>query len=118
MLEDSGDDAGSTTPNAAPATTQVPARVTRTLALIDTGAWPESAHAPGTRGGIEFRNGEGRLPRTASRGRRISYREWDVNPKKPGHSRDAERIVTGDDGSAWYTFDHYQTFVRIRGPNT
>ncbi len=37
-----------------------------------------------------------------------------MNPKKNGQGRDAERIVTGNDGSAWYTLDHYDTFVRIR----
>ena len=43
-----------------------------------------------------------------------SIRNGDVNPKKNGQGRDAERIVTGNDGSAWYTLDHYDTFVRIR----
>ncbi|MGC4962864.1 ribonuclease domain-containing protein [Gordonia sp. DT218] len=95
----------------------VPAHVLHTLALIDAGTWPEAANAPGTRGGDVFRNSEGNLPATDDRGRRITYREWDVNPKEPGQSRDAERIVTGNDGSAWYTADHYRTFVKIRGPD-
>lgn len=95
----------------------VPARVTRTLALIDAGAWPDAAHAPGTQGGIVFRNSEGRLPARDASGTPIAYREWDVNPKRAGRSRDAERIVTGSDGRAWYTADHYRTFVLIRGPN-
>ncbi|MEP9415293.1 ribonuclease domain-containing protein [Gordonia sp. VNQ95] len=98
-------------------TATVPARVTRTLALIDAGEWPEAADAPGTQGGITFRNSEGRLPARDSAGKRITYREWDVNPKEPGRSRDAERIVTGSDGSAWYTADHYRSFVLIRGPS-
>ncbi|GAC70042.1 ribonuclease domain-containing protein [Gordonia soli] len=92
----------------------VPPRVLRTLALIDAGDWPDAANAPGTRGGIVFRNSERRLPATDASGRRISYQEWDVNPKRPGRSRDAERIVTGSDGRAWYTADHYDTFVLIR----
>ncbi|NDZ95022.1 hypothetical protein G3I13_07520 [Streptomyces sp. SID6673] len=95
----------------------VPAHVLHTLALIDAGTWPEAADAPGTRGGDIFRNSEGNLPETDGRGRQITYREWDVNPKQPGQSRDAERIVTGSDGSAWYTADHYRTFVKIRGPD-
>ncbi|WAC53780.1 ribonuclease domain-containing protein [Gordonia sp. SL306] len=95
----------------------VPAHVLHTLALIDAGTWPEAADAPGTRGGDIFRNSEGNLPATDGRGRRITYREWDVNPKEPGRSRDAERIVTGGEGSAWYTADHYRTFVKIRGPD-
>ncbi|GAB08465.1 putative guanyl-specific ribonuclease [Gordonia araii NBRC 100433] len=94
----------------------VPDRVQRTLDLIDAGQWPEAANAPGTRGGRTFRNNEALLPRTDSTGARASYREWDVNPKRPGRSRDAERIITGADGSAWYTLDHYRSFHRIRGP--
>lgn len=127
VIGDSGDDATvgasssrSTSQSASAAeapSSQVPQRVTRTLALIDAGQWPEAAHASGTRGGIAFRNSERRLPATDSAGKRIAYQEWDVNPKKPGQSRDAERIVTGSDGSAWYTANHYQTFARIRGPN-
>ncbi|MEE3849903.1 ribonuclease domain-containing protein [Gordonia sp. LSe1-13] len=95
----------------------VPDHVMATLALIDAGDWPEAADAPGTRGGGVFRNNEGLLPDFDSQGRPISYQEWDVNPKEPGRSRDAERIVTGSDGSAWYTDDHYRSFVPIRGPD-
>ncbi|SDU67245.1 ribonuclease domain-containing protein [Gordonia westfalica] len=101
----------------AAATATVPARVTRTLALIDAGEWPEAARAPGTKGGIAFRNNERLLPAADANGRRITYREWDVNPKEPGRSRDAERIVTGSDGTAWYTADHYRSFILIRGPS-
>lgn len=96
---------------------QAPRRVLNTLALIDAGQWPEAANAPGTRGGGRFGNYEGLLPETGAGGRAIGYTEWDVNPKKSGRGRDAERIVTGDDGSAWYTLDHYRTFVQIRGPS-
>ncbi|WP_280402393.1 ribonuclease domain-containing protein [Nocardia carnea] len=92
----------------------VPERAYTTLAEIDAGRWPDSANAPGTKGGETFRNREGRLPATDASGTKITYREWDVNPKKPGQSRDAERIVTGSDGSAWYTGDHYDTFTRMR----
>lgn len=92
----------------------VPDRAYRTLEEIDAGRWPDSANAPGTKGGIVFRNREGRLPATDAAGEAIEYREWDVNPKQPGRSRDAERIVTGSDGSAWYTGDHYDTFTRMR----
>ncbi|MXP23814.1 guanine-specific ribonuclease N1 and T1 [Gordonia sp. HNM0687] len=101
----------------APATADIPDHVRQTLALIDAGAWPEAADAPGTRGGAVFRNNEGLLPDADAEGTRITYREWDVNPKEPGRSRDAERIVTGSDGSAWYTDDHYRSFVQIRGPD-
>lgn len=91
-----------------------PPRVIATLAEIDAGRWPDSANAPGTKGGITFRNSEGRLPAVGAGGGRVVYQEWDVNPKKNGQGRDAERIVTGNDGSAWFTLDHYETFSRIR----
>ncbi len=93
-----------------------PAHVLRTLSLIDAGKWPEAAHAPGTSGGRTFRNNEGQLPRTDSTGSKARYQEWDVNPKRPNHNRDAERIITGADGAAWYTLDHYRSFHQIRGP--
>ncbi|TSD48266.1 ribonuclease N [Rhodococcus sp. KBS0724] len=91
-----------------------PARVLATLVEIDAGRWPDSANAVGTKGGVTFRNSEGRLPAVGAGGGRVVYQEWDVNPKKNGQGRDAERIVTGNDGSAWYTLDHYETFTRIR----
>jgi len=42
------------------------------------------------------------------------YREYDVNPKIRGRSRDAERIVIEQDsGRAYYTGDHYRTFIPL-----
>lgn len=108
---------GKATPADSPVASRVagvPERAYETLEEIDAGRWPDSANAPGTKGGITFQNREGRLPATDDSGKRVEYQEWDVNPKKPGQSRDAERIVTGSDGSAWYTGDHYDTFTRMR----
>ncbi len=90
-----------------------PQRVLATLARIDAGTWPPK-DGSGTQGGRNFGNFEGHLPTTDARGRRAKYTEWDVNVKKPGRGRDAERIITGADGGAWYTLDHYETFTRIR----
>lgn len=96
----------------------VPAAITQaalaTLAEIDAGDWPDSANAPGTKGGDPWRNRDRTLPAKTGSGATVSYREWDVNPKRRGETRDAERIVTGSDGSAWYTADHYTSFVRMR----
>ncbi|MEV0293380.1 ribonuclease domain-containing protein [Nocardia sp. NPDC050710] len=92
----------------------VPDRAYVTLVEIDAGRWPDSANAPGTKGGEQWMNRGGDLPRTDAAGHAITYREWDVNPKQRNRSRDAERIVTGSDGSAWYTGDHYTTFTRMR----
>jgi ribonuclease T1 len=58
-------------------------------------------------GGGAFQNRERRLPRG-------HYREYDVNPKIRGRSRDAERIVIEQDtGKAYYTGDHYRTFMPL-----
>ncbi|MBS4102031.1 ribonuclease domain-containing protein [Tsukamurella paurometabola] len=97
----------------APSNSAVPERVRATLARIDAGTWPPN-DGSGTQGGRNFGNFEGRLPKTDKQGRRAKYTEWDVNVKKPGRGRDAERIITGADGGAWYTLDHYETFTRIR----
>jgi ribonuclease T1 len=62
---------------------------------------------PGYVGGRAFQNRERRLPP----GR---YREYDVNPKIRGHSRDAERIVVDQhSGKAYYSGDHYRTFTPL-----
>ena len=62
---------------------------------------------PGYVGGRVFQNRERRLPS----GR---YREYDVNPKVRGRSRDAERIVIEQDtGRAYYTGNHYRTFIPL-----
>jgi ribonuclease T1 len=62
---------------------------------------------PGYVGGREFQNRERRLPRG-------DYREYDVNPKRRGRGRDAERLVIEQrTGKAYYTGDHYRTFVPL-----
>ena len=61
--------------------------------------------APGKSiGGDRFGNYEGLLPE----GR---YRECDVN--YTGGYRGAERLIYGEDGSVWYTNDHYQSFTQL-----
>jgi len=75
-------------------------------------------HPPGFKGGRTFknlgRNGEEKLPEFDSAGNPITYQEWDVNPYVKGVNRGAERLVTGSDGSARYTTDHYTSYVQIR----
>ena len=68
----------------------------------------------GFEGGRTFGNYEGHLPDRDDSGKRIRYQEWDVHPHEQRVNRGAERVVTGSDGSAWYTGDHYQTFIPIR----
>ncbi len=65
-------------------------------------------------GGRNFQNRERHLDINDASGKKIKYQEWDVNPKIQGKNRGTERIITGSDGRAWYTNDHYQTFVEIK----
>ena len=89
--------------------TAVPAKVYEVLKYIDVhGKAPD-----GYVGGRRFGNYEKRLPQK-NKNKKINYREWDVNPEKTNRNRGAERLVTGDDKSAHYTRDHYQSFIRIR----
>lgn len=88
----------------------VPAKVGAVLSYVDEHGKAMS----GYEGGRTFLNLERHLPGTDQRGRRITYREWDVNPLRPGVNRGAERLVTGSDGAAYYTKDHYESFLEIR----
>jgi ribonuclease T1 len=64
-------------------------------------------------GGRTFQNREKRLPRLEDSGRKIKYQEWDVHRKVKGKNRGAERLVTGSDENAYYTKDHYKSFIQI-----
>jgi guanyl-specific ribonuclease Sa len=60
-------------------------------------------------GGRTFQNRERLLPPG-------HYREYDVNQKIRGRSRDSERIVIEQDtGRAYYTGNHYRTFIPLNG---
>ncbi len=88
----------------------VPEKVARVLEYID-----KNGKAPqGYVGGRTFGNRERRLPQRDRDGKPIRYREWDVNPKVRGKNRGPQRLLTGSDGSAHYTADHYKTFIKIR----
>jgi filamentous hemagglutinin len=59
--------------------------------------------------GVEFKNFERRLP-SKPRGH---YREWvHLTPGQRGPG--AQRVVTGKTGEAFYTWDHYEHFLRVR----
>jgi guanyl-specific ribonuclease Sa len=92
----------------------VPEKATKTLGTIDETGAPPAGYKGGRPFANDGRNNGQKLDATASDGTPITYQEWDVNPYTPGGNRGAERIVTGSDGSAHYTADHYGTFVRIR----
>jgi ribonuclease T1 len=88
----------------------IPEKVLKVLRYVD-----ENGTAPdGYVGGRRFKNLEGLLPKKDVQNKRINYQEWDVNPKIEGKNRGKERLVTGDDQSAYFTNDHYQSFKKIK----
>jgi ribonuclease T1 len=79
----------------------------KAYALVETLKQRHGQPLSGYVGGRPFHNRELRLPL----GR---YKEYDVNRKVPGRSRDAERIVIEQTtGKAYYTDDHYRTFLPL-----
>lgn len=89
---------------------QVPARVLDVLDFVR-----KNHRAPdGYEGGRKFGNYEKHLPIYSPNGKKIRYQEWDVNPKQQGKNRGKERLVTSDSEQAWYTPDHYESFIEIK----
>ncbi len=88
----------------------VPSYALDVLAMIDETGEPP----PGFVGGRRFENRERLLPERSEGGARVRYREYDVHEDDPDTSRGPERLVVGDDRSAYYTDDHYDSFTRIR----
>jgi len=87
----------------------VPAYVLETLEYIF-----EYNQAPhGYVGGRTFQNREGLLPKTDATGVSCKYREWDVHPKVASQNRGAERLVTSQKKEAYFTSDHYTSFIKI-----
>lgn len=62
--------------------------------------------------GSTFGNREGRLPRQP----RGYYTEWVVRTEGV-RSVGPQRLITGRHGEAYYTPDHYETFVPVRPPS-
>lgn len=88
----------------------IPAYARETLAYVRQHGYAP----PGYVGGRIFGNYEGQLPRYNAKRKRIEYREWDVRLRAEGKNRGTERLVTGNDGRAWYTADHYRTFLEVK----
>lgn len=88
----------------------VPPKVYEVLRYVRANRRPPDGYV----GGRRFGNYENHLPRRDLSGEEIRYQEWDVNPKVSGRNRGAERLVTGSDGRAWFTQDHYNSFVEVK----
>ncbi|HEY2112303.1 MAG TPA: ribonuclease domain-containing protein [Dongiaceae bacterium] len=78
--------------------------IQQTLALIDAGG-----PFPYRQDGTAFSNREGLLPGEPHG----YYHEYTV-PTPDSPDRGARRLVTGAQGEAYYTGDHYRSFWRIR----
>jgi guanyl-specific ribonuclease Sa len=88
----------------------IPVHARETLAYIRQHGYAP----PGYVGGRIFGNYEGLLPRYDAHRKRIEYREWDVRPRAEGRNRGAERLITDRAGRAWYTADHYRSFIEVK----
>ena len=86
----------------------------RTWAILDR-IDAKGSPLPGFKGGRAYQNDTKLLPTTKKDGTAITYREWNLTARAPGQGRSAERLVTGEDGSAYVTINHYETFTMIRG---
>lgn len=62
-------------------------------------------------GGRQFMNRERRLPHSEN-GQTIFYREWDIYKKVKDQNRGPRRLVSSTK-KAYYTADHYTTFIEI-----
>jgi ribonuclease T1 len=86
----------------APAPAGVPQKAVDVLKIVRTTGQPPEGYV----GGRVFENRENRLPADGD------YREFDVDPHNG--QRNAERlIVEWNTKKAWYTGDHYQTFIEV-----
>ncbi len=94
--------AGRTSSSGLPAVSvsDLPREAVATLALIEDGG-----PFPYARDGAVFQNRERLLPDHP----RGWYREYTV-PTPGEDDRGARRVVTGDDGTAYWTDDHYDSF--------
>jgi guanyl-specific ribonuclease Sa len=110
-----GEEAGSAPPTVArpapPVATHAgraaPAALGRAREVLAAIEERDGAPLPGYVGGREFHNRERRLPPG-------QYREYDVRPRVAGRDRGPERLVIDrTTGRAYYTGDHYRTFVPL-----
>jgi ribonuclease T1 len=89
---------------------QIPEAAYNTWNYIQKNNKPQNGYV----GGRTFRNFEQLLPQVNVTRQKLQYREWDIYPKRQGKNRGAERLVTSSDGRAYFTPDHYQSFIPLQ----
>jgi guanyl-specific ribonuclease Sa len=83
----------------------VPEKAREVLRIIRQTGKPPAEYV----GGRVWQNRERNLPRGGQ------YHEYDIYPKIRGKNRGPERLVIDvASGKAWYTPDHYRTFILIK----
>lgn len=83
-----------------------PPKAWQTLQFVRTHNW---SPPPNYKGDRVFQNREGKLPAGGD------YREFDIDSCIRGQKRGPERIVVDTkNGRAWYTPDHYNTFIEMQ----
>ncbi len=101
---------------------QLPDNVKDSLALYIQADWDPSARRRllpknyKIATGKTFKNNVLQFPQVDKKGNPIHYIEHDVNSVPVGGNREneAERFITGSDGSIFYTRNHYRNFIRIK----
>jgi guanyl-specific ribonuclease Sa len=70
------------------------------------------AAPPGHKGNRAYRNQpKGNAQKLPAAGE--PYKYYDIHPEVKGVDRGEERLVLGNDGSTWYTDNHYETFTKL-----
>ncbi|MDA3846196.1 MAG: hypothetical protein PF505_06595, partial [Vallitaleaceae bacterium] len=93
----------------------LPSYVILSYEKYDADGWNSNVdgQTDGTKAGGKWSNYDDQLPLYDVNGSELTYKEFDVNNKVEGQSRDAQRFVVGSDHSVYYTIDHYDSFVKI-----
>lgn len=95
--------------NAGQSNYSVPQEAFDTLDFIEKhNGSPPKGYKGGRTYANDGRNGGEKLPDEYG-----PFREYDIYARIPGPDRGLERVVTGN-GAAWYTPDHYYSFIRIK----
>jgi hypothetical protein len=88
---------------------ELPENVQSTYSKYEDNGWQGNVkgQTEGTGANGKWTNNDLELPTRDSDGNPITYKEFDVNSKIDGQSRDGERFLHGSDGSVYYTDSHY-----------
>lgn len=87
----------------------IPQKAFQFCDLIKKNKFPKNEYV----GGRKFKNLERNLRIKDSFGKKINYQEWDINKKIKGKNRGKERLVSGSDGTCYYTNNHYKSFILV-----